>query len=869
MSTQVLAQKERKLFSELLQAYEQKQLSKGRKIADQILKKYPQHGETMCMKGLVMVHLGERDAGIALIREGMRKDLQSHICWHVWALIQKGGHNYEEALKSYTMALKIDKDNFNIIRETSILQTHTRQYDALVESRTSMLRLRPYVRVHWLGVATAHRLAGNIAEARRYMDHIDAFLRNVPARDPEYAEIVFFHICMLEELGEWQEALSLLDKKAKDRMLVDRPTIAEARARLFGKLKSTPEADSTQKEEWTQAAEQAWRELIDQNPDSQDYYKGFPRQCWYRSCLTDESREKALGILEEFSSKHPKTNTHQRLALAIAKGDKFKELVKPYIQRAFQKGIPSIFSDLKTLYTDPFKLASIQAIVEDIHSSVASTDPAPTSPDPTDYVWTLYFLAQHYSSLGQYQKTLEILQTAIEHTPTLPELYMTKARVLKRAGDPFGAVRAMDEARKLDGQDRYVNTKSGKYRLRAGMINEGRTTSLGCSPRGVPPGLDLWEMQALHYLTELGDAQRRLGKFHHALKTYYSIQTMFTNFREEQYDFHMYSIRKGMLNSYLAMLGWEDHLPSHAAYIHAAVWTARIWTQLYDDPSIIKSLHPPEPSGEVSKKALNKAKKAAHKATADTSQDYDDASLQKVVRVKQNEDKGLEPPSVKDDDPEGLKLVTAEDPLERASKMLGSLGDFGKDRIDVNVTVFDVAIRQKKYLRAAQALRRAHAQDPQDAEVHVRIVELAKAVASLGDDLSEMVKSVLDEAVAVMKPAEVSLDAFNSQYLQRHSFSGPGILASAKASRALDGPREEVENLVFTALGEGVRLRVEDGLTILGYLQDIRSERAEEFRIECDGKFGLSKVFKNSEEQAALMRQCVDPRDENEVETVF
>lgn len=44
MTSQPLAQKERKLFTELLQAYEQKQLSKGRKIADQILKKHPQHG---------------------------------------------------------------------------------------------------------------------------------------------------------------------------------------------------------------------------------------------------------------------------------------------------------------------------------------------------------------------------------------------------------------------------------------------------------------------------------------------------------------------------------------------------------------------------------------------------------------------------------------------------------------------------------------------------------------------------------------------------------------------------------------------------------------------------------------------------------
>jgi peptide alpha-N-acetyltransferase len=60
----------------------------------------------------------------------------------------------------------------------------------------------------------------------------------------------------------------------------------------------------------------------------------------------------------------------------------------------------------------------------------------------------------------------------MDHTPTLPELYMMKARVLKRAGDPYGAVCALDDSRKLDAQDRFVNTKSGKYRLRAGMLHE-------------------------------------------------------------------------------------------------------------------------------------------------------------------------------------------------------------------------------------------------------------------------------------------------------------------------------------------------------------------------------------------------------------
>lgn len=54
-------------------------------------------------------------------------------------------------------------------------------------------------------------------------------IQNVPVRDPEYGELVFFHIRVLEELGEWQEALALLDKNAKDRLLVDRPAITEGR----------------------------------------------------------------------------------------------------------------------------------------------------------------------------------------------------------------------------------------------------------------------------------------------------------------------------------------------------------------------------------------------------------------------------------------------------------------------------------------------------------------------------------------------------------------------------------------------------------------------------------------------------------------
>jgi N-alpha-acetyltransferase 15/16, NatA auxiliary subunit len=61
------------------------------------------------MKGLILTHMGKREEGLELVKKGVRMDLTSHIVWHVFGLIQKGEKNYEEALKSYTQALRFDK----------------------------------------------------------------------------------------------------------------------------------------------------------------------------------------------------------------------------------------------------------------------------------------------------------------------------------------------------------------------------------------------------------------------------------------------------------------------------------------------------------------------------------------------------------------------------------------------------------------------------------------------------------------------------------------------------------------------------------------------------------------------------------------
>jgi N-alpha-acetyltransferase 15/16, NatA auxiliary subunit len=59
--------------------------------------------------------------------------------------------------------------------------------------------------------------------------------------------------------------------------------------------------------------------------------------------------------------------------------------------------------------------------------------------DPTVYLWLLYFLAHHNYFLRNIDEALEYLNKAIEHTPTVIELYTLKAKVYKRVGDTLYA----------------------------------------------------------------------------------------------------------------------------------------------------------------------------------------------------------------------------------------------------------------------------------------------------------------------------------------------------------------------------------------------------------------------------------------------
>ncbi|KAH7098643.1 N-terminal acetyltransferase A, auxiliary subunit [Auriculariales sp. MPI-PUGE-AT-0066] len=830
-STQALPAKEQALFKQLLQMYEAKQYKKAIKTADQILKKFPEHGESLCMKGLLISMTGKKEEGLDMAKRGARFNLTSHIVWHVLGLIHKADRNYEEANRSYGQALRFDKDNVNLLRDSASLQMQLRLFDQLQDTRWSILRLRPNVRSHWIALAVASQLAGNLEQSDKVLASYSSMIKNVPDYDFDFSETSLYHIRVLEELGKLDEALIMLEASIKSRSIVDRLALLELRPRLLAKLGRTDEAEA------------AYRAIIERNPDNAAYIEQLAK-------LKGLASTDSLELLADLETKVPKGSAPTRIALDVATGDEFDVRVRKYIETGLTRGVPSLFTDIKPLYSDPAKRTAIERAALAFHDTVAPT----AGGEPSTYLWSLYFLAQHWSKLGNQPRALDLIDTALAHTPTLPELYTFRGRILKRAGAPQSAAVAVERARLLDGQDRFLNGKAAKYLLRAGRVEDAETRLSMFTRKDAPfAAADLEELQSTAFLLQAGAAHEAGGRLGKALRKYVGVVRVFDDVEDDQYDFHGYVMRRFTINVYSDFLTYLDRSRSQPAYITAALGAVRIYLRLHDDPGLAAALLAPPKQTEAEKKAKKKAQKEAAKAkeTAAASTKKTDA---KKKDKEDDEDEDAPTAPTKFEDQDGVKLLSAADPLEQAAKILRPLETL-VDRADVWAVVYDVAVRRKKLLQATKALNRIAKLDPESPVLHVRLIDLRKqlategtdaapiAVAADGTDASRIVRSALE----ALFPADVTPEAFSSQYLQRNSGNPAAVLAVASVS-----PVAQAEELLFGLVPPESGLSVQIALEAVALLEKLKSTRVDELKTAYDARFPLSSVFKSLEEQMRL-----------------
>ncbi|XP_021785255.1 N-alpha-acetyltransferase 16, NatA auxiliary subunit isoform X2 [Papio anubis] len=401
MPNVLLPPKESNLFKRILKCYEQKQYKNGLKFCKMILSnpKFAEHGETLAMKGLTLNCLGKKEEAYEFVRKGLRNDVKSHVCWHVYGLLQRSDKKYDEAIKCYRNALKLDKDNLQILRDLSLLQIQMRDLEGYRETRYQLLQLRPTQRASWIGYAIAYHLLKDYDMALKLLEEFRQTQQVPPNKiDYEYSELILYQNQVMREADLFQESLEHIETYEKQ--ICDKLLVEEIKGEILLKLGRLKEAS------------EVFKNLIDRNAENWCYYEGLEK------ALQISTLEERLQIYEEISKQHPKAITPRRLPLTLVPEDGEKE--PPTTLLWVQYFLAQHFD----------KLGQYSLALDYINAAIAST--------PT-LIELFYMKAKIYKHIGNLREAAkwmdeaQSLDTADRFINSKCAKYMLRANMIKEA----------------------------------------------------------------------------------------------------------------------------------------------------------------------------------------------------------------------------------------------------------------------------------------------------------------------------------------------------------------------------------------------------------------------------------------------------
>lgn len=625
---------------EALQMYESKNYKKSLKMLDAILKKNSSHIDSLILKGLNLQFCGTPEEASSYIEKALSKidgTVVSPIGGHLLGIYYRQVKNYADAVKWFKAALENGSTNTQIYRDLATLQSQIHDFKGALESRKMYWENYRGYRANWTSLAVAHDLNGNLQEAVNLLSKFEELAAG-KLGEPEMYEnsecAMYKNDIMYRQAGNDKQALELTLKKLEDIYddVYDKYGWLERKASILMKLGQTKEASLV------------YRQLIKRNPDNFRYYKLL------EVALGTLGNEKLrIALYEKLAKFYPKSEPPKFIPLTFIK-DKavLTDKLQSYILGQLNRCVPATFNNIKPLYKKEGIADIVESIVLPYYEGLSSTD------QPLQYVWSTYFLALHYLHRKQFEVANNYADKALAHTPTLVELYILKARVMKHLGLLEEAAEIMNNGRKLDLQDRFINAKTVKYLLRADNNDEATEivslfTKNDHTQNGVP---DLHLLEASWFIIEQAESFYRSFKkatkeldalksvdvesiadeeavAEHdkslkeaefnaklyeglALKRFMAIPKIYKQFDDDQLDFHSYCMRKGTPRAYLEMLQWGNSLFTLPMFVRAMEGASKISFRRFDLMQTLGSSDTAEKADTSSKKKNNKkAKKEA------------------------------------------------------------------------------------------------------------------------------------------------------------------------------------------------------------------------------------------------------------------
>lgn len=749
----------------------------------------------------MLSYTGQLEEAFALAKVALKNDMKSHIAWHVYGLLYRAEKNYDEAIKAYKVALRFDPESQQIQRDLASLQAQMRDYQGYIQSRTTILQQRPGFRQNWTALAIAYHLAGNLTEAENVLNTYEETLKTpAPRSDMEHSEAILYKNLIIAESGNLEKALEHLDEEGKG--CFDVQAVLEMRADYLLRLERNEQAVA------------AYEELIERNPDNSSYYEALIKA----KGLEGGDPKARKAVYDSWAEKNPKGDAARRIPLDFLEGEDFRETADSYMQKMLLRRVPSAFVNIKTLYGDESKRDVVQELVEGYAAGKLETQANGSANkqenrDDTAFETVegsvYHFLAQHYDYYltRNLAKAMEYIEKAIEACPNAVYYHMTKARIWKHYGNISKATEIMEYARTLDGSDRYINSKAAKYQLRNNESEKALNTMSKFTRNETHGGTlgDLLEMQCIWYLTEDAESYSRQRKIGLSLKRYQAVANIFDAWQDDQFDFHNFSLRKGMIRAYIDLIRWEDHLRDHPYFTRAALGAIKTYVLLHDEPDLVHGPIPAgiagqEPNSEERKRALKKAKREQQKLEK---AEAEKQMAQKTGRLGGEAKK-------EDPDPLGSTLAQTKEPMKDAMRYLTPLLEMSPKNIDAQAVGFEVYIRRgkwtfsfallihangllDKYALALKCLLAAHSINPNNAQLHAQIARFRKTLDTLSEPLPQDVSEVVTSEFETLLPKSTNLTEWNDAFLNANSNS-PEHVQSALSVRQLLAPESKAQS---------------------------------------------------------------------------
>lgn len=636
-------------FLEALKLYEGKQYKKSNKILDTLIKKGSKDSQTLSLKGLNFQFIGEKDEAAQYIKNAtdlIKNYKASAICCHVLGIYFKTVKKYEEATKWFQASIENGSDNHQIYRDLANLYSQIDDFkNALVYRKKYWQSFLGY-RANWTALAIAHDINDERQQAVNILSQFEALAEGKISETEAFENsecLMYKNDVMYKAAGDNTDKLKNVLNHLNDieSKTFDKFSILERKASILMKLGDF------------QNASIVYRTLIKRNPDNFNYYKLLEVALG----VTDNNKLRKM-LYEKFSQFYPRCEPPKYIPLTFIQDEiELKKKLEEYIIPQLKRSVPATFSNVKPLYQKRKNVVP-KIVIEVVNEFLKNLN---IDGEPSIYIWTCYYLSQHYLFMKDFTKAQEFIAKAMTHTPTVVEFYILKGRILKHIGLLDEAAKVVDEGRQLDLQDRFINCKTVKYYLRCNNIDKAvEIASLFTKNENSANGIkDLHLVEASWFIVEQAESyfrlylesEKRLNSLKSelnkladsddekkqteislqikdtewevikykglSLKRFNAISKFYNQFEDDKLDFHSYCMRKGTPRAYLDMLQWGNNLYTKPMYVRSMEGASKIYFDMYNESLKRKISETNNVDGDekivISNKKLKKEAAALHK----------------------------------------------------------------------------------------------------------------------------------------------------------------------------------------------------------------------------------------------------------------